>query len=103
MLTALGDDIGTALAGGGLATVGCCGIPLGLILLIIGLVMAGPQSQPQMMMGSAMPMNQMGATAVNMQMPAQTIQPPLSGDATGSVVPDMAAAYANQFSQPPTE
>ena len=108
MLTALGDDIGAALGGGALATLGCCGIPIGLIILIIGLAIGGPQPQPQMMMGGQMPMvgsmsmNQMGG-AVPMQTPVQSMQAPLSGGATSSEVPDMVSAYTNQFSEPPTE
>lgn len=108
MLTALGDDIGAALRGGALATLGCCGIPIGLIILIIGLAIGGPQPQPQMMMGGQMPMagsmsvNQMGG-AVPMQTPVQSMQAPLSGGATSSEVPDMVSAYTNQFSEPPTE
>ncbi len=105
MLTALGDDIGAAIGGGALATLGCCGIPIGLISLIIGLVLPGPQ-QPQMMGGpmpmvSSMPVNQ---GVVPMQAPVQsTMQAPLSGGATASEVPDMVSAYTNQFSEPPTE
>ena len=108
MLTALGDDFGAALRGGALATLGCCGIPIGLIILIIGLAIGGPQPQPQMMMGGQMPMagsmsvNQMGG-AVPMQTPVQSMQAPLSGGATSSEVPDMVSAYTNQFSEPPTE
>ncbi len=111
MLTAIGDDIGAALGGGALATLGCCGIPIGLIILIIGLALQGPQ-QPfqgyhvgsQMPMAGTMPANQMPmGGAVPMQAPVQSMQPPLSSDATGTDVPDMAGAYANQFSQPPSE
>ena len=55
MLIEEGIGAGGALVGGiGLASVGCCMIPIGLILLIIGFVLPGPQ-QPQMM-GGPMPM-----------------------------------------------
>jgi hypothetical protein len=96
---------GTLVGGLGIISVGCCGIFIGLIILIIGLVMSGPQSHPQMM-GGQMPM--VGAMPANQgtvltQTPVQSIQPPLSSGATDSSVPDMAAAYAEQFSQPPTE
>ena len=106
MLIEEGIGAGGALVGGiGLASAGCCMIPIGLILLIIGFVLPGPQ-QPQMMGGpmpmvSTMPVNQ---GVVPMQAPVQsTMQPPLSGGATGAEVPDMVAAYTNQFTQPPTE
>ena len=120
MLTALGDDIGAALGGGVLATLGCCGIPIGLIILIIGLALGGPQppfqgynvgsqmpmagAMPasQIPMAGAMPSNQMGQTVLT-QAPVQSMQPPLTSDATDTNVPDLAQAYANQFSQPPTE
>ena len=109
MLTALGDDIGAALGGGALATLGCCGIPIGLIILIIGLALGGPQPPfqgynvgSQMPIAGTMPSNQMGS-AVPMQAPVQSMQPPLSSDASGTNVPDLAEAYTNQFSQPPAE
>ena len=105
-MEALGDDLGGLVGGLGLISVGCCGIVIGLIILIIGLALSGPQTQPQMMMqqhmASTMPMNQIG-TPAPLQVPVQNMQPPLSSDATGSSVPDMAAAYAGQFNQPPTE
>ena len=106
MMLEEGLGAGGALAGGiGLISIGCCGIVIGLIILIIGFAVGDPQSQPQMMvgqmpMGGAMPANQ---GVVPMPAPVQSMQPPLSSGATDSSVPDMAAAYAEQFSQPPTE
>ena len=64
--------------------------------------MAGAMPANQMPMAGAMPSNQMGGV-VSTQAPMQSMQPPLSSDATGTNVPDMAGAYANQFTQPPTE
>ena len=64
--------------------------------------MAGAMPTNQMPMAGTMPSNQMGG-AVPMQAPVQSMQPPLSSDATGTNVPDSSEAYTNQFSQPPTE
>ncbi len=106
MLIEEGVVAGGALVGGlDIISVGCCGIFIGLIILIIGLALSGPQSHPQMM-GGQMPM--VGAMPTNQgtvltSAPVQSIQPPLSGGANTSSVPDMAAAYSEQFSQPPTE
>ena len=55
-----------------------------------------------MPIAGTMPSNQMGS-AVPMQAPVQSMQPPLSSDASGTNVPDLSEAYTNQFSQPPTE
>ena len=77
--------------------------------LIIGLALGGPQPPfqgynvgSQMPIAGTMPSNQMGS-AVPMQAPVQSMQPPLSSDASGTNVPDLAEAYTNQFSQPPAE
>ena len=121
MLTAIGEDLGSLLGGLGLSSAACCcGIPIGLIILIIGLALGGPQpafqgynvgsqmpmagAMPvnQMPMAGAMPSNQIGG-AVPMHAPVQSMQPPLNSDATGTNVPDLSEAYTNQFSQPPTE
>ena len=87
VLAALFEGLGALFGGGALASAAaCCGLPLGLLLLIIGLVSGnGPKAMPVQAYGQAntMPttLGAMPAAAqpmVPVQAPVAAVQPPLA-------------------------
>ena len=80
MEKALGD-LGGLLGGGSLAFVAlCCGLPIGLIILIIGLAIGGNPPQPVMMQQAYVPVPNVGGSPVigQMQAPVSQMQAPIS-------------------------
>ena len=85
VLAALFEGLGALFGGGALASAAaCCGLPLGLILLIVGLVSSnGPKAMPVQAYGQASTMpttlGAMPAAAQPMapvQAPVAAVQPP---------------------------
>ena len=80
MEKALGD-LGGLLGGGSLAFVAlCCGLPIGLIILIIGLAIGGNPPQPVMLQQAYVPGPNVGGSPVigQMQAPVSQMQAPIS-------------------------
>jgi len=103
------------LGGMGLSSVACCcGMPVGLILLIVGLAIGGPQPQVQMVnqfhmpVGNQVPVVGQMPTPVG-QMLSQNTQmtPPISTQAQDMAAPEvptsMVDAHQQQFQQPPSD
>ena len=116
------EDLGGLLGGIGLSSVACCcGMPVGLILLIVGLAIGGPQPQVQMVNQYHMPVGnqvpvigQMQAPVGQMQAPvgqmfSQNTQmaPPISTPSQDMAAPEvptsMVDAHQQQFQQPPSD
>ncbi len=77
---ALGD-LGALFGGGSLAFLAmCCGLPIGLIILIIGLAIGGNPPQPVMMQQAYVPVPNTGGSPVigQMQAPVGQMAPPIS-------------------------
>ena len=108
VLAALFEGLGAVFGGGALASAAaCCGLPLGLLLLIIGLVSSnGPKAMPVQAYGQATTMpttlGAMPAAAqpmVPVQAPVAAMQPPL---ATAEPTPmvDVQPSQANPETAP---
>ena len=103
------------LGGMGLSSVACCcGMPVGLILLIVGLAIGGPQPQVQMVNQFHMPVGNQVPVVGQMQAPvgqmlSQNTQmaPPISTQAQDMAAPEvptsMVDAHQQQFQQPPSD
>ena len=114
MLTALGDDLGGLLGGIGLSSMACCcGVPVGLIILIIGLATGGPPPQAQMVNQFHMPVGnqvpvvgQMPTPVGQMQAPVGQMIPNISTPIqdTTPAVPEqsMVDTLQQEFQQPPS-
>ncbi len=112
MLTALGEDLGGLLGGLGLSSFACCcGIPVGLILLIVGLAIGGPPPQVQMVNQFHMPVGnqvpvvgQMPMPVGQMQAPVGQMQAPVGQVMTTPGVPEqsMIDIHQQDFQQPPS-
>ena len=73
------DDFAVLAGAGSLAFIAlCCGLPIGLIVLIIGLAIGGPKPQPVMMQQAYAPViGQMQAPVGQMQAPVGQMQAPI--------------------------
>ena len=105
LMKAGAEDFGSLMGGIGLSSLACCcGIPIGLILLIIGLAIGGDPPQPMMVqqaytpipsVGSSpvvgqmqAPVGQMQAPVGQMQAPVGQMAPPISTPVQDSTAPE---------------
>jgi len=106
------EDLGGLLGGIGLSSVACCcGMPVGLILLIVGLAIGGPPPQAQMVNQFHMPVGnqvpvvgQMPMPVGQMQAPVGQMQAPVGQVMTTPGVPEqsMIDVHQQDFQQPPS-